>query len=492
VAVGLILPRAGCVVETDGVAGRSGPGLTRLRALRSGIYGCFTRRADALFELCDAMVCASGPVLSPVELSLEPEFRRGHAMVYDALSAGRVDADRLRRVLVGALPAARAGEPLMFGVDVSPLPRPDPRYVDGLSMVQVRGSGGDRLLPGWPVSILVGLSWGASSWVDPLDARRIAPGGDHTAVLLAQAEGLLADLHAAGCLGPGAVAPLVMFDSGYPATQIAYALAARGAQVLGRVRADRVFYFPAPPTEPGRGRPARHGDRFECANPATHPEPEVRVAAHAERYGRIEVAAWYHLHQALSRTGGWAGYPAGQALPVVEGTLIRVTVQRLGHKGAPKPMWLWHHAPPGTRIDVDLLWKGYLRRFDQEHFHRFAKVHLGLARARLLAAEAVDRWIALVIAGYAQLRVAAPLVSDQPRPWQRATAPGRVPTPCRVRAGFRRLRADLGTPAGVAKIVRPGTGRPPGRKNPVKPRRPVYNKSDIALMACLAREAPPP
>jgi hypothetical protein len=204
------------------------------------------------------------------------------------------------------------------------------------------------------------------------------------------------------------------------------------------------------------------------------------------------VAAWHHLHQALTRAGGWAQYPAGRELPVVEGTLIRITVQHLPHDGTPKPMWLWHHAPPGTPIEVELLWKAYLRRFDQEHFHRFTKVHLGLARARLLAAEAVDRWIAVVIAGYAQLRAAAASVADQPRPWQRKTAPGTSPTPCRVRAGFRRLRAHLGTPAGTAEITRPGTGRPPGRKNPPKPRQPVYNKSDITLMASLARAASPP
>jgi hypothetical protein len=490
VAVGLILPRARVAVETGGVD----PELehARLRALRSGIYGCFTRRADALFDLCDAMVCSTVPVCSPVELSVEPEFRRRHAMVYDALAAGRVDADRLRRVLVEALPEARPGEPLMFGVDVSPLPRPDPRYVDGLSMVQVRGAGGDRILPGWPISILVGLSWGACSWVDPLDARRIAPGGDHTDVLIAQVKALVADLRATGRCGPGAACPLVMFDSGYPVTLIAHAFEDHGAQVLGRVRADRVFYFPPAPGEPGRGRPAVHGARFECANPAGRPEPDVRISAHAERYGQIEVAAWHHLHQAVTRTGRWARYPAGQRLPLVEGTLIRVTVQRLAHEGAPKPMWLWHHAPPGTPVDVDLLWKGYLRRFDQEHFHRFAKVHLGLARARLCSAEATDRWIALVIAGYAQLRAASPVVSDQPRPWQRKTAPGKIPTPCRVRAGFRRLRAHLGTPAGAVKIARPGRGRPPGRKNAPKSRQPVYNKSDITLMASLARGTPPP
>lgn len=78
-----------------------------------------------------------------MELSLEPEFRRGHAIMYESLAHGLVDTGRLRRVLVGQLPQARAGEPLMFAVDVTPIPRPDCRYVDGLSMVQVRGAGGD-------------------------------------------------------------------------------------------------------------------------------------------------------------------------------------------------------------------------------------------------------------------------------------------------------------------------------------------------------------
>lgn len=488
--MGLILPCARGVVEASDGAVRAG--LERLRDLRAGIYGCFTRRSDALFELCDALLCAGGPVSCPVELSLEPEFRRGHGMVYDALAKGRVDGARLRRVLVGALAPARAGEPLMFAVDVSPIPRPDARYVDGLSMVQVRGAGGDRFVAGWPLSILVAVAWGACSWVDPLEVRRIAPGADHTQVLVAQVEAVLQDLAEGVGDGVGPAPPLVMFDAGYPAAQVAHALSGRAVQVLGRVRADRVFYFPADPASARLGRPPRHGARFACADVATHPEPDQRITARSERYGRIEVCAWHGVHQALARTGAWARYPAGQPLPIVPGTVIRIVVERLPHEGSPKPVWLWHAAPPGVPVDVGLLWKAYLRRFDQEHFHRFAKVHLGLARARLLQAQATDRWTAVVIAAYAQLRAAAPLVADQPRPWHKKTAPGRIPTPCRVRAAFRRLRGELGSPAGAAKVVRPGRGRPAGRCNAPKPRQPVYNKSDIALMAGLARSAPPP
>ena len=94
---------------------------------------------------------------SPVELSVEPEFRRGHGSVYDALAGGRVDAARLRRLQAAAMAPAAAGDPLMFGIDVTPLARPDAVFADEMVMVQVRGAGGDRYLPGWPLSVLVGV-----------------------------------------------------------------------------------------------------------------------------------------------------------------------------------------------------------------------------------------------------------------------------------------------------------------------------------------------
>ena len=73
--------------------------LSELSRFRGDLHACFTRRGDALFELADAMLCAQGPVRSPVELSLEPEFRRRHGSVYDALAKGRISSSRLRHLL---------------------------------------------------------------------------------------------------------------------------------------------------------------------------------------------------------------------------------------------------------------------------------------------------------------------------------------------------------------------------------------------------------
>src|SRR5262245_24603780 len=95
----------------DGAPGVEGTGA--LRRFRQGLRGCLTRRGDTLFELADAMLCAQGPVRCPAELSLEPEFRRGHGSAYDALAKGRVDTAQLRRLLAGRVAPARPGEPLM-------------------------------------------------------------------------------------------------------------------------------------------------------------------------------------------------------------------------------------------------------------------------------------------------------------------------------------------------------------------------------------------
>ena len=58
-----------------------------LQTFRQKLLGVFPLRADALFELVDALLVSLDP-RSPVELSLSPAFRRRFSMVYDALRHG--------------------------------------------------------------------------------------------------------------------------------------------------------------------------------------------------------------------------------------------------------------------------------------------------------------------------------------------------------------------------------------------------------------------
>jgi hypothetical protein len=170
------------------------------------------------------------------------------------------------------------------------------------------------------------------------------------------------------------------------------------------------------------------------------------------------------LHPKLTRAGAWAGHDG--PLPIIEGTVIRLQVDRLPGAGTPTPLWLWHSAIAATAGWVDQLWQMFLRRFDLEQTFRFLKQTLGWTAPRLRAPEAADRWTWLMLAAQTQLRLARCLVEDVRRPWERtALAPARL-SPARVRRGFRRVRPAAGLPASAPKFSPPGPGRPAGSRNP--------------------------
>lgn len=146
-----------------------------LTDFRQEFSQCLTARADSLFELGEAVLCAEGPVTSLVELSLVAEHRRGHGALYDGLAAGRLDPARLRRLLTG-LPLPRAGDGrIILTVDVSPWLLPDAARSPERLFCHVygRGKGQAQMIPGWPYSFVAALEPGRSSWTALLDAVRL-------------------------------------------------------------------------------------------------------------------------------------------------------------------------------------------------------------------------------------------------------------------------------------------------------------------------------
>jgi hypothetical protein len=446
-------------------AGSAG-GIGTLSAFRRGFYDCLHRRADALFELCDAVLCADGPVGSLVGLSLTAEHRRGHGALYDAVNAGRVQVDRLRRELTDLpLPRDSAGR-IVLGVDVSNWLRPDAATVPERSFCHVygRGKNAAQLIPGWPYSFMAALEPGRTSWTAILDVVRLGPLDDVTEVTAGQVRTLITRLREAGQWTAGDPPILAVFDAGYDIVRLAWLLADVPVTVLGRLRSDRVFHLPCPPRRPGQvGRPGRHGPAIDLDEPATHPAASVSTVTDTSRYGNAFADAWDRAHQQLQRRAAWTGHE-GQ-LPTVEGTLIRLVVDRLPGDRHPKPVWLWSSANGLDASNVDRLWQAYLRRFDLEHTFRLFKQTLGWTKPRVRDPQTADRWTWLTIIAYTQLRLSRDLTTDLRRPWERAaTEPGRL-TPARVRRGFRHLRAKLPVPAGAPKPTRPGPGRPPGSRN---------------------------
>ena len=439
--------------------------LAVLSRFRRDFHSCLTSRADELCELTDAVLCAGGPVQSLAGLSLVAEHQRGHGALYDAVNHGRADISRLRRSLAG-LPLPRAaGGRLMLAVDVSNWLRPDAATSPGRLFCHVygRGRGQAQMIPGWPYSVIAALEPGRTSWTAVLDAVRLGPDDDHIAVTAAQVRDVITRLIAAGHRREADPAILVIFDAGYDVTRLAWLLADLPAQVLGRLRSDRVMQLPAPPRLPHTmGRPRKHGGELALADPVTWPGAPVSTSTLTTRYGTALATAWDRVHPRLTHRGAWLDHDG--PLPVIEGTLIRLQVDHLPGDRDPKPVWLWWSAtgaPPG---DVDRCWQAFLRRFDLEHTFRFWKQVLGWTTPKIRDPAAADRWTWLIITCHAQLRLARPLADDLRLPWERPAPRGRL-TPARVRRGFRNIRATLPCPAGAPKPGKPGPGRPPGSKN---------------------------
>jgi hypothetical protein len=437
-----------------------------LTQFRHDFYQCLTTRADALFELTDATLCTEGPVTSLVELSLASEHRRGHGSLYDGLNHGRIDLHRFRTIIAGqSIPRSDDGR-IMLGIDVSNWLRPDANTSPDrlFCHTYTRGHGQAQMIPGWPYSFVAALEPGRTSWTAILDATRVHPDDDHTDLAATQLRDVVTTLITTGQWKQGDPDIWIIGDSGYDGPRLTFLLTDLPIQIMVRMRSDRVLAFPPPPRAPGtRGRHPRHGARFEFSNPDTWPTPAHATTTDTTRYGTAHARSWDRLHPKLTRTGAWTGHP--DPLPIIEGTVIRLQVDRLPGTGTPKPLWLWHSGTTPTPAGVDRLWQAFLRRFDLEHTFRFLKQTLGWTTPRLRTPQAADRWTCLVIAAHTQLRLARHLVEDQRRPWERTPVTRARLSPARVRRAFRGVHRTTVVPASAPKFSRPGPGRPTGSRN---------------------------
>ena len=219
----------------DAVQGRAGEDLARglLAAFRGELYRCFSTRRDALLELADAVLCKPDRVHMLAELSLEPECRRGHGAVYDAVNGGQVAIARLRRALA-ALPLPRWDDGrIRLAADVSNWLRPDAATSPDRLFCHcyARGKGNAQMIPGWPYSVIAALEPGRTSWTLPLDAVRLGPADDATEVTAAQVREVVGRIIAAGHWHDGDPDIVVVFDAGYDLTRLAWLLRDLPAEV---------------------------------------------------------------------------------------------------------------------------------------------------------------------------------------------------------------------------------------------------------------------
>ena len=109
--------------------------------------------------------------------------RRGHGALYDALDHGRLDVGAAAAVAGG--PAAAAGRGCAAGAGGGRRTGcgPAPRARGAALLPRARPRAGQaQLIPGWPYSVVAALEPGRTSWAAVLDAVRLGPDDDDTAL----------------------------------------------------------------------------------------------------------------------------------------------------------------------------------------------------------------------------------------------------------------------------------------------------------------------
>ncbi|MFI2207698.1 transposase [Streptomyces sp. NPDC020192] len=262
---------------------------------------CLYTRADALFELTDAVLCSDGPVTSLVELTLTAEHRRGHGAMYDAVNHGWLEPRRLRRLLASTpLPRAADGR-IVLAMDVSNWLRPDaPTGVAVLPRLRAgpqRGSGRPRL------ALLLRRRPGDGTHV--LDAIRLGPSDDAALVTATRLREVVTRLVHAGQWRPGDADILVVMDTGYDVTRLAYVLAGLPVELVGRLRSDRVMLRDAGPrrSTPCGGQPRRHGGVLTFSKPESWHAPDQATTCDTARCGTAEALAWDRFVGGVLRRG---------------------------------------------------------------------------------------------------------------------------------------------------------------------------------------------
>lgn len=424
--------------------------LNTWQQFRQQFYDSLTRAADALFNTADALLTETQAHSFP-ELSLSPFFERQWPSLYEAFEDGRIDQEKLRAAFASYAPRPVEGERMWVGIDASRIERPESHTSADRTVVYKPNlpQNTKPITYGWQFSTLVVLPDQPSSWTYILDQKRIE--SKQTAVEVA-VEQICAIVPQLGCR------PILTSDHYYSCAPFLVGTKEVQADKLLRVKRNRVFYRRPPAPTGKRGAPRKHGERFQCSDPCTQGDPDETWQGEDEKGQSVQVSAWHQLHLRQARD--------------IEVTVIRV-VREIGieTKRAERVSWfLWQGQDP---LPLSQVWRGYRRRYSQEHGYRFDKQDLLWERPHLRTPEQFERWSHIMSFVHNQLVLARSLEQVLRRPWESRE---RQPTPQQVRRAMSPIVAQLGTPAKPPKPRGKSPGRAKGATIPTATRHEVVRK----------------
>jgi DDE superfamily endonuclease len=297
------------------------------------------------------------------EFSLSPLFRRKWSSVYEALQDCRPQRNQLMKRYLEEIPAE---EYILLAIDHTAWSRTEAKTFKDRTY-QHQANSKDGVTVGQGYSTIVWLPEKQGSWAFPLLHERITSFEtpiSKAAWQLKQVKQFLEQK------------VLVVLDSEYGNGSWVKQTAEIEASKLMRIRSNCCLYS-NPSAYTGRGRPRKHGQKFQVNDPNTWWEASQTVEIDDPKFGKLRLKKWQDLH---FRTA------PNQSLNLIQ-------VERLSLPFATKqyrPLWLvW----VGQQfLELDKVWSQYARRFGVDHWYRFAKQRLHWILPNLSTPSQSERW----------------------------------------------------------------------------------------------------
>jgi hypothetical protein len=472
---------------------------TDLEQFRLDLYELLPYRRDTLLDLLDAL-SSNTTARSVVELSLSPFFRRSYSSITDGIdnffqasAPGETGVERgeweqkLVRLVAPYLPPPQVRKFWLFGIDVTPQPRPFAETLAERTYVYQPNTlaGNKPVNIGHQSSLLALLpEKGETSppWVVPLSVRRVSSDETKNEAGAAQVKAVLS----AEKLPFSGQLKVLVGDSDYSARSFLGEIYGDEADQAGKKKSDeqvaivrsagnRTFYHPPPKIADKNpvGHPTWYGEPFRLSDEETWGAPDEEEwttwTTHRGKTYDVRLRGWHNIRMTGTKEYPMHKYPF---------TLVRADVlDEAGRSVFKRPMWLIVMGQRRAEVSLVETWEAYGQRVDLEHYFRFGKQKLLLGAYHTPDVEHADNWGQLVPLAYIFLWLAAGLVEDMPRPWERPTPKSQeMVSPARAQRGFGAIISQIGTPAQAPKPRGYSPGRATGQKQAPRKRHPVIKK----------------
>ena len=318
----------------------------KLEEFRQVAYQYLGRAKDATFELTDAILLTRN-VYSLADLSLSPVFRRKWPSIYEALQDSRPQRQKLMQLYIKQMPVE--GRPMLAG-DHTNWSRPDAVTFQERTFEHSGTSiaGNKPITIGQGYSTIAWIPENSGSWALPLRHERITSWENPIDKAIWQLKQVCEHL-------PNR--PISLWDSEYGCAPFVLKTSDIPADILVRLRSNLCLWG-EPEAYSGKGRPKKHGAKFQLNEPTTWGEVASILEENDPKLGRVRVSKWKNLHFRKAATR----------------PMLVLRVERLDAQGnlrVSKPLWLaWvgEEMPP-----LESVWRLYLRRFTIDHWYRFLK-----------------------------------------------------------------------------------------------------------------------